>query len=204
MLHPSVRLLSWGAIAGLTQTLGGLGLLTAASACVALGIVAAPARFRALVWRVRWLLISILVLFCCATPGEVLLPWLGGLSPTTEGIRLAGEHGARLIALMALLAVLLQLTPPAALISGFFGILRPLESMGISRERLALRLMLVMRNVEEREEMGVPSNWRQWLAVPEASPNAESRFSVEVSHLGVLDLATLAGILTGTAILAMT
>lgn len=202
MRHPTIRLLTWGAVAGLTQTLDGLALIATASAWIALSIVAAPAMLRTLAWRARWLLVSIAVLFCCATPGELLLPWLGGLSPTSQGIQLAGDHVARLVALLALLSVLLRFTPPAALISGFYGVLRPLKSLGISRERLALRLMLVMRYVEVREHLNRPLNWRQRLSVPDSIPNEDSCFTIEVLRLGLLDFATLVALVAVATLLA--
>ena len=112
MLHPTVRLIVWGAMAALVQWLPLLGLSLACAAALAAAAWLAPKRLGLLLHRTRWLIVSLVLLFALATPGVYLLPSLGSLSPTDEGLRLGFEH------LMRLLFVL------ASILRGIFGSFR--------------------------------------------------------------------------------
>jgi energy-coupling factor transporter transmembrane protein EcfT len=120
----------------------------------------AARRSRLLVRRIRYLLLVSLVLFAFFTPGELALPGLGPASPSIEGLRLAVAQGLRLLAVVMLAALLLEYTDEAALVSGMLILSRPLSLLGMSSERLAVRLLLVFRYVEKSPAGG----WKSLLA----------------------------------------
>jgi hypothetical protein len=137
--------------------------------------------------RVRFLLLAIVVLFAWFTPGEALLVGWPQLSPSREGALLALEHAARLAGVVCAVALLLEALPSERLVGGMHALCSPLALLGVSPERLALRLLLVLRYVE-RADAATPRHWRQWLADDHAP------VEVEVVHLvreraGVLDWA---------------
>lgn len=158
--HPATRLIVWAALVVLVQLargplLGGFGLF--------IGVVAlrfAARRSWLLVRRVRYLLLVSVVLFAFFTPGELALPLLGQVSPSLEGLGLALTQGLRLVAVVLLVALLLEYTDERALISGMLTLSRPLSLLGMSSERLAVRLLLVFRYVESPPAGG----WRSLLA----------------------------------------
>jgi energy-coupling factor transporter transmembrane protein EcfT len=190
MLHPTVRLIVWGVMVALVQTLPFLGLVTICAAGLLAAAWLASQRLGLLLKRTRWLIASLVVLFAFATPGVYLLPFLGGLGPTQEGLLLGGEHLMRLLFVVASLSVLLQLTGVEGLVTGLHGMLRPLSWLGLDRRRVALRLLLVMHYVEQSPP---GRHWREWLQGNSAESEPRT-VRWHTSPLGVTDIAVLAGL----------
>lgn len=160
MLHPTVRLVLWGAAVASTQLLPLYGLLAIGGMIFPAAALLARARFFLLLKRTRWLLLSIAILFALATPGVLLMTELGSVGPTREGVTLGLMQLMRLVLVLAMLAILLQFTPLDDLVSGLYGLLRPLAWLGLDRGRVALRLLLVLRYAEQAPP---GANWREWL-----------------------------------------
>jgi energy-coupling factor transporter transmembrane protein EcfT len=158
-----VRLVLWGALVVLGQSLGGGWLAGAVMLALLLGVSLAGSHLRRLFRRARFLLLTIGLFFACGTPGEALLPILGAASPTLAGLEMATQHCARLALVLALLALLFQTTTSSQLVAGIFGLLKPFSTLGLSRERVALRLMLVLQYAEEQKGEGRLKSWKQWL-----------------------------------------
>lgn len=196
MLHPSVCLIVWGVMAALAQALPlpWLSLACAAALIAAAGL--APRRFALLLKRTRWLVVSLVLIFAFATPGIYLLPSLGSLGPTQEGLLLGGEHLLRLLFILASLAVFLQITGVEGLVAGLHGALGPLAWLGLDRGRVALRLLLVMHYVEQAPP---GRHWREWLQdCPAEGEPVIARW--QASHFGPLDIAVLAGLTLAVSI----
>lgn len=196
MFHPSVRLTLWGAATVYAQTLDGAPLATVAAVVLAVSAVVAPRRLYVLLRRARWLLLSIGLLFAFATPGEVLLPALGPAAPTYEGVQLAGTHLGRLAIVLALVAALMRFAQPEELVSALHGLLRPLTILGLPRDRIALRLMLVLRYVDEQARSQRRTSWRQWLSLP--AEVGDAPMSIRVHVLRFADIAVLTGLLAAS------
>ena len=163
-MHAGLILFLWMVAVFLVQLAEGwqLAALTIASLTVAL--FGARAHCVRLLARIRMLLLAILVLFAWFTPGvAVFMDW-PELSPSREGLLLALVHGARLTAVVCWVAILLARMPADRLVSGLYALLRPCAVFGVPAERLALRLLLVLRYVDEAREDGRNGrNWRYWL-----------------------------------------
>lgn len=196
MLHPTVSLIVWGVMAALVQWLPPDGLALACAAALAAGVLSAPKRLGLLLRRTRWLIASLVLIFALATPGVYLLPSLGSLGPTEEGLRFGFEHLMRLIFVLASLAVLLQVTGPDGLVAGLHGLIRPLSWLGLDRGRVAVRLMLVMHYAEQSPRAG---RWREWLQ-GEPAEGEPARLRLQASPLGVADIAVLAGLTLAVAV----
>jgi len=190
MLHPTVRLLAWGAAVVLSQLLPFALLLTSCAAVTGLAMWRAGQRLALLLLRVRWLILALLALFAFATPGVYVLPALGGFGPSEEGLRLGLEHALRLLVVVSALALLLQLNDIEDLLAGLHGLLWPFEWLGLDRGRVAIRLMLVLRYVEQAPP-GL--HWRAWLEGPSGTEQAEV-LSLRRHKLTAFDVAVLAGL----------
>lgn len=94
------------------------------------------------VWRLRWLLLAILVLYWGFTPGEPLLAATPGLS--REGVLEGSRRALVLICLLAAVYLLMATTALARLLTGLRWLLRPLGALGIPTERFTLRLALAL------------------------------------------------------------
>jgi energy-coupling factor transporter transmembrane protein EcfT len=175
-MHSGVLILGWVGVVGLLQfvPLDGLAVVVALLLICAMGL--APARMRRLIRRIRLLLLAIVVLFAGFTPGEALLMQWPTLSPSREGVLLALEHGGRLLAVVCCVAILLERLPTDRLISGLYALSRPLVVFGLSAERVAVRMLLVLRHVESQGERG----WREWLGQGDETSSAGA---TEVLHL---------------------
>ncbi|MDP1614004.1 MAG: CbiQ family ECF transporter T component [Sulfuritalea sp.] len=135
----------------------GLAALVAASsregptlflACLGLGLVAliaATSHLRLLLRRSRWLLLTMLVMFGWLTPGTPQ-PLAPGASQ--EGLLLGAESLARLFIALSAVALILKALSPAELVAGMRSLLAPLALLGISRDRIAVRLALTLEEVE--------------------------------------------------------
>jgi energy-coupling factor transporter transmembrane protein EcfT len=158
-MHPGAALFLWVALVVLLQTLSGppLWLVTGLWLGVA-GWLSFPT-LRRLVRRIRFLLLAILILFAWMTPGQAALPLWTTLGPTREGLLLAADHGLRLVGVVALVALLLGRGGRDFVVSGLYALMAPCRLLGLSRDRLAVRLLLVLRHAESSP----PDGWRHWL-----------------------------------------
>ena len=163
MWHPASLLLTWFGFALGLSWMPTQSLLPIALACIALAAAFAAERARNLLWRSRWLLMSLGTLFLFFTPGEFLPGLPGRIGLTYEGLRLCAEQLSRLLAMLASLALLHQRVGTQGLLIAFYWLLRPFPRRGVT----VVRLMLVLDFVEQRRRVG----WREWL-VPENEASA--------------------------------
>jgi len=186
-MHAGSILFLWAAAAlFLQQAEGwGLGALTVASLVVAFGC--ARAQCVRLLARVHFLLLAILVLFAWFTPGEaVFMDWPRS-GPSREGLLLALTYTGRLVALVCWVAVLLGRMPTDRLVSGLYALFRPCGAFGLPAERIALRLLLVLRHASASRNDRHWKGWRVWLDPP-ASSGGEAVHLIR-EQLGFRDIA---------------
>ena len=158
-MHPATLIFAWLVGVALLQPLTGVPLAVVLGLCALVAHRLAPARSLRLVRRVRILLVAIVVLFAWLTPGEALFVDVARFSPTREGLELALEHAARLLAVVLCVAVLMQRLSHEQLVTGLHALLSPLDWMGVPSARIAVRTLLVIGYVESAS----PRHWRAWL-----------------------------------------
>lgn len=181
-MHSGVLIFVWTSGVVVLQILSGKWLLIAVGSCVLGALLGAPARANRLFRRVRFLVLAIVVFFAGFTPGEALLATWPQWSPSREGVMLAVQHAARLVGVVACVALLLERLPIDRLVSGLYALLRPVEFVGLPAARLALRLLLVLRYVEA----GPRRSWTHWLGDSFDPPDEIVR--IERERLRPLDL----------------
>lgn len=165
--HPATALLFWGAVVIVLQSLSVVGLGWAALLLLPLPLVYARQRTFVLVRRARWLLLSITIMFALATPGERLPGTVGDVGVTYDGLALGAEHLLRLTLLLATLALLHERLGTTGMMSGFHWLLAPLAGWQALRERIVVRLMLILDYVET-----APSgDWHAWLSADLPGPD---------------------------------
>lgn len=184
MFHPATLLLAWLVFALGLQWLGVFWLIAVAAICVTLALALAPKRTRALLWRSRWLLLSLAILYFFATPGEYLPGLAGTLGLTYEGARLGAEQMGRLLAMLASLALLHRQLGTSGVLAGLHCLLQPFAWC----EKTVVRLMLVLETVERRR--AIP--WREWLT-PAAHEEAElpARLTLSMPRFHAADVGLL-------------
>jgi hypothetical protein len=172
MFHPASLLLSWAGYALGLQWCHWTWLLPLLLITTLQAFRFAARRSRQLLWRTRWLLLSLLLLFLFATPGEYLPGLLGQMGVTLEGLVQGGEQIGRLLILLLSLALLHEYLGNQGLMTGLYWLLQPFAW----RDVTVVRLMLVLEYVEQKSSV---SAWRRWFAdeadLPEVVDDATCR-----------------------------
>lgn len=93
--------------------------------------------------RMRWLFISIFILYLGFTPGTLILPQWPAVSPSVEGLELGCIRVAALILVVMAVNLLLQYLSREELVSAVLWLLYPVRNF-IDNEKLAVRISLTM------------------------------------------------------------
>ncbi|MFT4174582.1 MAG: CbiQ family ECF transporter T component [Rhodocyclaceae bacterium] len=159
-LHPAVFIAAGCVILALLQSIDGA-LFHIALACATLAALGAqPARWWRLVKRVRFIALALAVLFLWQTPGTLVWPALGAWSPTYDGVWLGLDRILRLVAVVDVVVLLMRLLDTEQWVAGLYALGRPVRWLGVSPERFAVRLNLVLQAADAPTRR----DWRYWLA----------------------------------------
>ena len=158
LLHPAVQIYMWCLLSLTAQIIGGEMLILLAIITILLSLRMNASRFIFLLRRTRWILIPVFLVYSYTTPGEMLWPQMGMFSPVIVGVEDGMLQLLRLVTVLAGLSILLGLLSQSQLISGFYTLSRPLMLLGLSRERIAVRLALTLRYAESAIQ-NTASNW---------------------------------------------
>lgn len=194
-LHPATLFLAWIALVLALQRLPLPMLSVAVALALAFAFALARGRIRILLRRTRWLMLSIFLLFAFATPGERLFAPFGAMGITWDGLVQAGEHLSHLVLMLSTLALLHERLGTDGMVTGLHALLRPLSLWRNLRERIVVRLMLVLDHVESGG--GVARGWRFWLdeAATEAGPDRLTLATVQWGWADALCLLAAAVLL---------
>lgn len=133
------------------------GQLIAGSTFVLLGFIltheGVGGRLVGLLRRIRWLLLSLLILYGWFTPGTPVLSVFGGYSPTWQGLAEGGARSLALVLMVAAVHLLLGVTSRDQLLAAVNRLTRPLARIGIPHERLAARMVLTLHAVPEVQDL---------------------------------------------------
>lgn len=162
-MHPATKILLWLGFAIAIQGLDFAQLtLVSVLAILCLAVLGAWSEVLPLLRRARWLLLSLLLIYAFATPGDLLSPPLGTYSPTLQGVRGGALQVWRLALLLVALALLLHSCPRERLLSGLYVLLCPFRSIGLDPERLAVRLWLTLHYAQQQSRQKMQA-WRDEL-----------------------------------------
>lgn len=159
MPHPAVLILLWACITIDMQSLQAAALLLAGAPLLIVAWMLSATRLCTLLRRTRWIMLSLLFIYAYATPGEAVWAPLAQFSPTHEGLIDGLLQLCRLAFALAGLAILLGLLPQRQLVSGLYTLAYPLRYLGLSRERIAVRLALTLHYAESAM-LDTAADWR--------------------------------------------
>lgn len=173
-------------------------LLIAAGFVFLFALLLSARKLLQLLRRTRWILLSLLLIYAYTTPGQPLLDALGMFSPSREGLSDGVLQLARLLVALAGLAILLERLHRQQLIAGLYTLLAPLNLIGVSRERVAIRLALTLHYAEVAM-LRETHTWQDHLRSL-FEPHAESGKQIELPlyRFGIGD-----GLLVGFALLLL-
>jgi len=99
--------------------------------------------------RMRWLFLSIFIIYAFGTPGELIPDFPVNFAPTFEGLQFGLVQVEKLLIALAALSLLLTSSPREQMMLGLYMILFPFKIFGLNVERFAARLMLTLDYVED-------------------------------------------------------
>jgi len=151
-MHPVPRLGTFLVFAVCLSWTSPLGLGLAGGVLLIVALITGGAGLAAslrMILRLRWLFLSILIIYLWFTPGQPLFGsnasrWV----PSWEGVSAGTLRVAVLVMLVLAANVLLAITPRQQLVGALVWWCGPLRAMGASPERLALRLSLSLEALE--------------------------------------------------------
>ena len=146
--HPAAQILTWCLLVAAMQVLVSGLFLIAAGSVMLCAFAVSRHKFMQLVRRTRWIMLSLLLIYAYSTPGQPLSDTLGMFSPSREGLVDGVLQLTRLLAALAGLAILLDRLHRQQLIAGLYTLFAPLQWLGLSRERFAVRLALTLHYAE--------------------------------------------------------
>lgn len=189
-VHPVTCLIGWLVMLIAVQCLSGMSLLVACL-IVPLSGERVMRRGGRLIWRARWLLLSLLLVFAWGVAGEPL--WSASMAPTREGVEEAMKHLGRLLLVLTMVAAFLEFMPLADLLAATHALLTPFRRLGMDSDRGVVRLMLVLRYVET---LPLPRDWKSLLEIPETD-SYDSCEMIEIDHPVIrwIDGCIMAGLL---------
>jgi energy-coupling factor transporter transmembrane protein EcfT len=186
MMHAGSIIFLWALVAVFVQRAEDWVLAALIVANLAGALACARFQCVRLLARISVLLLAILVLFAWFTPGEAIFMDWPHVSPSREGLLLASTHGGRLLALVCWVAILLGCMTTERLVSGLYALVRPCTVFGLPAERIALRLLLVLRYASAARD-DERQSWKDWLN-PSAATGGET-VQLSRERLGFSDVA---------------
>jgi len=164
-LHPAVKIASFILLAVLIPHLKFSELLSLAFA-LSLALMHFRVRsFISTMLRMRWLFLSMLIIYAYTTPGEYLSNWPIDLAPSYEGFGAGFYQIARISLVLAGISLLLTTSTRENLMAGIYTIIKPLSFLNVSPERFAARLYLTLQCIEktkkQNEIQDKESGWQE-------------------------------------------
>lgn len=153
-MHPTVKIIYLIVLAVTVHLLQPQELATLAAPIIVLLIYYKAINILKMLTRMRWLFLTMMVIYAFSTPGEYVPDFPFEIGPTYEGLQAAIVQASRLSIMLAGLALLLTTTTRESLMVGFYVLLLPLKYFGLSPERFAARLWLTLHYVDHPVAVG--------------------------------------------------
>lgn len=135
--------------------------------------------------RMKWLFLSLLIVYLWFTPGSPILFNIAGASPTWQGLQLGGLKIGSLIIIVLAVNLLIRPTSKEALICGLLWWLTPLRWFGVPNERLAVRIVLTFNMIAEMQyEYELLRRSGENAENSNAKVNEPSRFLWRLDYIG--------------------
>lgn len=154
-MHPVIRLVSF-VVLSLALAVGDGPQLLLAALLLSLPLNKSRGAWPAIagmVRRMRWLWLSIAVVYFWFTPGTPLISPGNGWMPTVEGVHAGILRIAALVLIVMAAGLLLHLTSRQQLFAALHWLAAPLAWAGITRARVAVRMALTLEAVAEVQSL---------------------------------------------------
>ena len=148
-MHPFVKIACFFFLLLLLQYLSPSTIAVLCGLICLLAAVLNLPHFSQLIKRMRWLFVSLLLVYGYATPGEYLAFMPLNVAPSYEGLRMGLMQIAKLLIAVASLSALFASASKSQLMAGLWTLLSPLRLVGLNVERFTVRMLLTLHYVEQ-------------------------------------------------------
>ena len=148
-MHPFVKIACFFFLLLLLQYLSPSTIAVLCGLICLLAAVLNLPHFSQLIKRMRWLFVSLLLVYGYATPGEYLAFLPLNVAPSYEGLHLGLMQIAKLLIAVASLSALFASASKSELMAGLWTLLSPLRLVGLNVERFTVRMLLTLHYVEQ-------------------------------------------------------
>jgi energy-coupling factor transport system permease protein len=148
-MHPFVKIACFFFLLLLLQYLSPSTIAVLCGLVCLLAAVLNLPHFSQLIKRMRWLFVSLLLVYGYATPGEYLAFMPLNVAPSYEGLRMGLMQIAKLLIAVASLSALFASANKSQLMAGLWTLLSPLRLVGLNVERFTVRMLLTLHYVEQ-------------------------------------------------------
>lgn len=194
-IHPATQIIIWMVLVLQAQYWSVPALMLASLATVSISLWLDSGQLQRLLLRIKWIALTILVIYAFTTPGVAWVESAGLFSPTREGVEEGLLQLGRLLCAISGLAILLSILSREQFVEGVYSLSWPLRLFGFSRARLATRLALTLSYAEESLR-ATASDWRQAIdesmQVRERAPEV---IELPLQSPGWLDMLLLVAVL---------
>lgn len=171
-MHPSLRILLLLLLAIAIQFMKLHSLIIVGGVLLAMALYWHIGLLRKIMYRSRWLLLILLLVYAYTTPGEYVRAWDSIFAPTYEGLLEGVLQAGRLTLMLAALVLLLGTTQRPELMAGIYFLIRPFGVIGVPVDRFTARLWLTMHYVEEEQPGQRVAFWNRFDAVSNPAGHA--------------------------------
>jgi energy-coupling factor transport system permease protein len=148
-MHPFVKIACFFFLLLLLQYISAPSIAVLCGLICLLAAVLNLPHFSQLIKRMRWLFVSLLLVYAYATPGEYLAFLPLNVAPSYEGLRMGLMQIAKLLIAVASLSALFASASKSQLMAGLWTLLSPLRLVGLNVERFTVRMLLTLHYVEQ-------------------------------------------------------
>lgn len=190
-MHPTLKLMLLIVLAAAVQLMSLNTLALTGMLLIGLALYWHIALLKKIIYRSRWLLLTMLLIYAFTTPGEYLPGW-ESYALTYEGLAQGTAQAARLVIMLSGLALLLGTTHRDDLMAGIYWLINPLRYLGVSPDRFTARLWLTLHYVEQENPRSTLPFWRRFeAAAAMAEEAAIDRVSFTLPAFKLQDWAVL-------------
>jgi energy-coupling factor transporter transmembrane protein EcfT len=186
-MHPAIKIILLIYLAIMIQFAHSWLLLSIAILVPGIALALYAALFMRMLKRSRWLLLTLTMIYALTTPGEFVQGWPIGIAPSYEGISSGLQQAARLVIMLAGLALLLGSTRRETLMAGIYALLQPTRILGGTPERFTARMWLTLHYVERAPSRNMHFDPAVWAVAGEpGAGNVEEKISLPMPkfHIG--------------------
>jgi energy-coupling factor transporter transmembrane protein EcfT len=169
-VHPTIKLINLLILAITINIVSDIALLLIAIILILMLLFYRVTGMLKVLFRLRWLLLSLALVYAFNTPGEYLSQWPFVFAPTYEGLHQGGMQMLRICLMMAGLTLFTATTNRQQIMAGFYTVLYPFKIFGFPTERFAARLWLTLYYVEHQQQNAAQASMFQSLKSTQAVP----------------------------------